>query len=275
MTSWPPASRPLSPRSSSRRPWSESCSRSPSRAAGGACPRSTCSPSGSTDGGPPTEDESLRGLHPMMADRLRLWRFANFSLERVPSTEDIYLFRGIARANPKDERLFAIAEVRDLTPVRDEDDRAVALPEFERMLLGALDAIRSFHAHQPPRRRALWNRVVLYAWPTLELSPEEIRSLVTRNARATAALGIEMVLLYASDARRRRQRGASGAAVLQPDGKRRRGRGRRPAHGSAAAAGRARPATDRGPAPRQPAPRRDREAPCPGRLGCRGRPALR
>ena len=150
------------------------------------------------DGGPPTEDESLRGLHPMMADRLRLWRFANFSLDRLPSAEDIYLFRGIARANPRDERLFAIAEVRDLTPVRDEDDRAVALPEFERMLLGALDAIRSFHAQQPPRRRPLWNRVALYAWPTLELGPEEIRSLVTRNARATAALGIEMVLLYAS-----------------------------------------------------------------------------
>ncbi|HET8975723.1 MAG TPA: carboxyl transferase domain-containing protein [Solirubrobacterales bacterium] len=151
----------------------------------------------SADGGPPREDESLRGLHPMMADRLRLWRFANFALERVPSSEDIYLFRGVVRSNPKDERLFAIAEVRDLTPVRDPDGRAVALPELERMLVGALEAIRSFHSRQPPRRRPLWNRVVLHAWPALELSPEEIRSLVSRNARATAALGIEMVLLYA------------------------------------------------------------------------------
>ena len=45
------------------------------------------------DGGPPAEDEFLRGLHPMMAERLRLWRFANFSLQRVPSAEDVYLFQ--------------------------------------------------------------------------------------------------------------------------------------------------------------------------------------
>ncbi len=148
------------------------------------------------DGGPPVEDESLRGLHPMMAERLRLWRFANFSLERSPSAEDVYLFRGVARDNPKDERLFAVAEVRDLTAVRDADGRAVALPEFEEMLLETLQAIRSAQLRQPARRRALWNRVVLYAWPTLELSPEEVRVLVARNSRATASLGIEMVLVY-------------------------------------------------------------------------------
>jgi acetyl/propionyl-CoA carboxylase alpha subunit/acetyl-CoA carboxylase carboxyltransferase component len=148
------------------------------------------------DGGPPAEDEALRGLHPMMAERLRLWRFANFALERLPSAEDVYLFKAIARDNPKDERLFAIAEVRDLTAVRDAEGRAVALPEFEQMLLQTLQAIRSAQLHQPPRGRPLWNRIVLYAWPTLELSPEEIRSLVVRNSRATAPLGIEMVLLY-------------------------------------------------------------------------------
>ena len=142
-----------------------------------------------TDGAAPAEDESLRGLHPMMAERLRLWRFANFSLERLPSAEDVYLFRARARANPKDERLFAIAEVRDLTPCATRTAAAVALPEFEQMLLETLQAIRSVQVHQPPRRRALWNRVVLYAWPTLELSPEEIRSLVARNSRATARSG--------------------------------------------------------------------------------------
>jgi acetyl/propionyl-CoA carboxylase alpha subunit/acetyl-CoA carboxylase carboxyltransferase component len=151
-----------------------------------------------TDGGAPAEDEFLRGLHPMMAERLRLWRLANFSLERLPSAEDVYLFRALARENPRDERLFAIAEVRDLTPVRDDDGRAVALPEFEDMFLQTLQAIRSVQVHQPPRRRALWNRIVLYAWPTLELSSDEVRSLVARNSRATAPLGIEMVLLYAT-----------------------------------------------------------------------------
>ena len=37
------------------------------------------------------------------------------------SVEDVYLFRGVARDNPSDERLFALAEVRDLTPVRDDE----------------------------------------------------------------------------------------------------------------------------------------------------------
>ena len=69
------------------------------------------------------EDDSLPGLHPMMAERLRLWRLAEFELARLPSAEDVYLYRGVARANPKDERLFALAEVRDLTPVRDDSGR--------------------------------------------------------------------------------------------------------------------------------------------------------
>jgi acetyl/propionyl-CoA carboxylase alpha subunit/acetyl-CoA carboxylase carboxyltransferase component len=152
----------------------------------------------SANGAEPVEDESLRGLHPMMAERLRLWRFSNFALERLPTAEDVYLFRGVAHENPKDERLFAIAEVRDLTPVRDADGRAVALPEFERMLLEALEAVRDYQVGRSPRQQPLWNRIVLYAWPTLGLTSEEIRAIVERNSRATAPLGIEMVLLYAS-----------------------------------------------------------------------------
>jgi acetyl/propionyl-CoA carboxylase alpha subunit/acetyl-CoA carboxylase carboxyltransferase component len=148
------------------------------------------------DGGPPVEDESLRGLHPMMAERLRLWRLANFSLERLPSPEDVYLFRAVAHENPEDQRLVAIGEVRDLTPARDSEGRVVALPELELMYLETLQAMRSYQVHRPPRERPLWNRVVLYAWPMVELSPEEIRSLVERNSRATGPLGIEMVLFY-------------------------------------------------------------------------------
>ena len=51
---------------------------------------------------------------------------------------DVYLFRGVGRSNPKDERLFALAEVRELTIVRDENGRVVSLPELEHMLAEAL-----------------------------------------------------------------------------------------------------------------------------------------
>ena len=77
----------------------------------------------------------VRGLHPMMGERLKLWRFREFQLERLPSAEDIYLFRGVARTNPKDERLFALAEVRGLTRVRDDEGHVVALPELEQVLV--------------------------------------------------------------------------------------------------------------------------------------------
>ena len=141
------------------------------------------------------EDEIVRGLHPMMGHRLDLWRLSNFALERLSSAEDIYVFRGVARTNRKDERLFALAEVRDLTPIRDDDGRVVAIPEFERMLVGVLEAIRGFQAHRTPSRRLQWNRVLLHVWPTIELSPEQIHSFVTRLAPATAGLGIEMLLV--------------------------------------------------------------------------------
>jgi len=131
----------------------------------------------------------------MMGHRLRLRRLREFELERLPSDEDIYMFRGVARANVKDERLFALAEVRDLTALRDERGRVVALPELERVLVTVLEAIRAFQARRPLHRRLMWNRVVLHAWPVIELDPEEIRALIERLAPRTAGLGLEMVAI--------------------------------------------------------------------------------
>ncbi len=158
------------------------------------------------------EDELVRGMHPMMGHRLELWRLQNFALERLPSAEDIYLFRGVGRDNPRDERLFALAEVRDLTPVREDSGRVAALPELERMLVAVLEAIRRFQARRAPMARLHWNRVLLYAWPTIELTPEEIRAFVIRLGPATAGLGIEVLLVRG---RLRRPDGAVRDAVLR------------------------------------------------------------
>ena len=54
----------------------------------------------------------------MLATRLELWRLANFGLRRLASAEDVYLFHAVAHDNPADHRLFALAEVRDLTSAR-------------------------------------------------------------------------------------------------------------------------------------------------------------
>jgi acetyl-CoA carboxylase carboxyltransferase component len=139
------------------------------------------------------EHEVLRGLHPLMGHRIRLWRLREFALERLPSEEDIYAFKGTAKTNPQDERLFVLAEVRDLTAVRDEDGRVIALPELEQVLVRALERIRRFQAPRPFKRRLLWNRVVLHCWPVIELAPDEIRGLIARVSQATVGLGLEMV----------------------------------------------------------------------------------
>jgi acetyl/propionyl-CoA carboxylase alpha subunit/acetyl-CoA carboxylase carboxyltransferase component len=144
------------------------------------------------------EERTSRGLHPMMGKRLQLWRLANFEIERVPSVEDVYLFHGVARDNPKDERLFAFAEVRDLSPMRDEGPgHGFSLPHLEMQFLEALAAIRLFQSHRSSRSRLHWNRVVLYVWPPLELSVDEIHAMAQRLLPAAEGLGLQKTVLRA------------------------------------------------------------------------------
>jgi acetyl-CoA carboxylase carboxyltransferase component len=143
------------------------------------------------------EEKLYRGLHPTMGQRLHLWRFNNFNIERLPSVEDVYLFHAVARDNPKDERLFAVAEVRDLTPVRDEGERIVQLPHLERMFAEALAGIRIWQSRRSPQQRLYWNRILLYVWPPLRIKPDEFHDIVHRLAPATDGLGLEQVVLRA------------------------------------------------------------------------------
>src|SRR5208283_2279646 len=143
------------------------------------------------------EDPICRGLHPMMAKRLDLSIFKNFKLERLPSVEDVYLFHGVAHENPKDERLLACVEVRDLTPVRDEQGRIVQLPHLERMFTEALAGMRLFQSRRPDHQRLYWNRILLNVWPPLTLDPDELRDVVHKLAPAAESLGLEQVVVRA------------------------------------------------------------------------------
>ncbi len=139
------------------------------------------------------EEIVFRDLHPMMAKRLELWRLGNFQLHRMPSLEDIYVFHASAADNPRDERIFAVAEVRDLTPVRNSEGQVTRLPEFERKFHDLLGAVRRFQAQRTPERRLPWNRIILYLWPELTLSPDEVNVLVQRLAPKTVGLGLQRV----------------------------------------------------------------------------------
>ncbi len=140
-----------------------------------------------------TEDLLYRNLHPMLAERLNLWRLSNFKLQRLPSAEDVYLYHAVAHENPKDERLIALAEVRDLTTARDSAGRVIGVPHLEGILAQALADIRHTLASRPPRQRPLSNRVVLYVRPIWDIETGTWRKLAHQLAPMAIGLGLEKV----------------------------------------------------------------------------------
>ena len=150
------------------------------------------------DGTGLAEDRLIRGLHPQVAERLQLDRLREFDLTRLPSAdEEIYLFRAVAKSNQADERLVAMGQVRDLTPLREADGRLVALPELENVLAGCLDAIRSVQAQRPQHKRFEANRIMMYVWPTADFSVGELSPLVHRIRPTVSGSGVEEVQFVA------------------------------------------------------------------------------
>ncbi|MEJ7892450.1 MAG: biotin carboxylase N-terminal domain-containing protein [Solirubrobacteraceae bacterium] len=151
-----------------------------------------------SDSGGFQEERVTRELHPMVARRLQLWRLSEFELERMPAVEGVHLFQCTARENPSDERLVALAEVRDFTPVRDASGVITALPEPERVLAACLDSIRRVQAQRPAKRRLHGNQVLLYVWPPIKEPLDELRSFTRTLAPITTGLGLESVSIEAS-----------------------------------------------------------------------------
>ncbi len=142
------------------------------------------------------EEEGLRGLHPATAERLELSRLRDFKIRRVASAEDLYLFHGVARSHEKDERLFAIAEVRQLHPQRDAG-KLVALPEIERAILLAFQAIRGIQSRRDARQRLPWNRVTVFVRPALVARREEVLDVIRQLLPWAINLGLEKIVLRA------------------------------------------------------------------------------
>ncbi|WP_174264327.1 ATP-binding protein [Phytoactinopolyspora halotolerans] len=151
-----------------------------------------------------TEDRLIRGLHPLIGQRLQLHRLRHFDLTRLPSAdEDVYLLRCVAKQNPSDERFVAMAQVRDLTPLRDAEGGMLALPGVEGALAACFDAIRKEQAQRPAKKRPDTNRIFLYVWPPSDLSPDDLRTVAQRIVPTTGGAGVDEVFLLG------RQRDAS------------------------------------------------------------------
>ena len=150
---------------------------------------------GAPETGAPVEDRTQRGMHPMVAERLGLWRLSAFELTRLPAATDVHLFRAQGREVPDDQRLIALADVRDLTILRDEEGRIRSLPQVERILDACLDSMRAARSADRALARLDWNRVKLYLWPVADVPLTELDQVIRSFVPRTAALGLEQVMV--------------------------------------------------------------------------------
>ena len=111
----------------------------------------------------------------MMAERLRpLAAVANFALERLPSAEDVYLFRGVARDEP--EGRAAVRARRGARPdagARRRTAGSSRCPSSSAMLRRGARGDPQLPGPAPPSRASACSGTgsLLYVWPTIELTP--------------------------------------------------------------------------------------------------------
>ncbi|TWD73096.1 acetyl/propionyl-CoA carboxylase alpha subunit [Kribbella amoyensis] len=142
------------------------------------------------------EDALVRGVHPMVGRRLNLWRLREFDVTRLDAPEDVLLYRCIAKGNEADQRLVALAQIRQLAVVRDENGRVVGLPHAERAIANCLEAIRRARAASGAAGARLdLNYVWVHIWPAIEADVDQLTALKTKIAPVTAGAGIEEVLV--------------------------------------------------------------------------------
>ncbi|MGH9115552.1 MAG: hypothetical protein ACRDWW_06935, partial [Acidimicrobiales bacterium] len=141
------------------------------------------------------EQTTLRDLHPMIAERLQIWRLDRFELTRLASPPDVYLFLCTGKDAPGDRRLVALAEIRDLTPLTDDTGTVVALPALEQVLSSCVDGLRRARARMGGRDQPRSHRLLLFAWPTSEVPVRELASVVRRIAPLTEGLDVEQILV--------------------------------------------------------------------------------
>src|SRR4051794_33951348 len=146
-------------------------------------------------GGGLIEDDLVRGLHPMVGRRLDLWRLRDFQITRLDGPAGVLLYHCTAKDNEADQRLVAMAQVRELAVIRDDDDRVVSLPQVERAIANCVEGIRRARALLGSRQVALdMNHVWVHIWPAIEAELDQLTALRRRIAPITVGAGIDEVL---------------------------------------------------------------------------------
>ncbi|MEQ4206550.1 carboxyl transferase domain-containing protein [Actinopolymorpha sp. B9G3] len=140
------------------------------------------------------EDDNIRGVHPMVGRRLNLWRLRDFRITRLDAPEDVLLYHCVARENDADQRLVALAQVRQFAVVRDDDGQVTSLPHVERAIANCLEGIRRARsARGTAGARLDMNHVWVHIWPIVDAQVDELTALQANITPLTAGAGIEEV----------------------------------------------------------------------------------
>ncbi|TIC89373.1 ATP-grasp domain-containing protein [Nocardioides sp. GY 10113] len=141
------------------------------------------------------EDTLVRGVHPMVGERLNLRRLRNFHVTRLPAPASVFLYECVAKENPSDRRLVALAQVRQLSVVRDEAGEVVGVPHAERAIENCLESIRRARTARGSAGSKLdMNHVWVHVWPVVDADISQLTALQGKITPLTDGAGIHEVV---------------------------------------------------------------------------------
>jgi len=113
-------------------------------------------------------------------------------LKRIYSHEHIYAFLGQARSNPRDERIFVLAEVFGSTA----KGSSFPMRHFERVFFEAIRTIRDTQSERTKRSRLQWNWLYFHIHPQLDTNEAELRLFAKQLEPYTRGLNLREVQIH-------------------------------------------------------------------------------
>ncbi|MFE3025299.1 ATP-binding protein [Nocardia tengchongensis] len=150
-----------------------------------------------TRAGELVEDTVIRGVHPLVGRRLHLWRLRNFHLDPLPAPSDMIVYYAVAKENPSDERLVALAQVRRFEPVRDSAGAIATVRGAETVLNACAEVVaRARRDLDPAGTRLALNHVWLDIRPVIDVDPAVLADWLRATAPQIIRAGIQEVVVH-------------------------------------------------------------------------------
>ncbi len=140
------------------------------------------------------QDSTRASFNPLFYRELRIYRLSQFDLEIVYRGESVYTVLLKSKENPKDQRLFVLAEVSDSSIELQEDGNIRRIFSFEHAFSEAIGAMRSQQAKG--KNRLHWNRIIVHIRSLLKVNLKQIKEYSSQFSHRALGLGLEKVVIY-------------------------------------------------------------------------------